>query len=299
MSEYNSSRLPFATLIADAGSTKIEWISLNPDASVGARLQTTGINALMAGYETIISILSDVKERMGDAAPGASIFYYGAGCATPDICHKVSSSILDVWPGTCVEVESDLLGAARALLGHSEGIACILGTGSNSALYDGAKIIRNIPSLGFILGDEGSGASIGKRLVRDVFRGYVPDDVRESFDKEFALSLGDLLEKVYRQPAPNRFLASLVPFILNNIDNCYLRSLVIKEFSRFFKRNVAMYENSRQLPIRFLGSVAFHFAPLLLEAGEALGFNIDSIVKNPVDGLIDYHRHLPAKNSAT
>lgn len=281
----------FSKLIVDAGATKIEWLSICRNTSQTISYKTTGINALLADSETIESTLSDVKRNLGEAADGGAVFYYGAGCVTPEIRQKLSTAIARTWPRIRVEVESDLLGAARALFRNSPGIACIMGTGSNSCFYDGKQIAGNVPSLGFILGDEGSGASLGKRFVKDIYRNNVPDSIRKDFDEEFDIPLGELLERVYRLPAPNRFLATFVPFLHKHIDNQYIRSLVTREFSDFFKFNIALYENSRELPIRFIGSVAFHFESLLREAAESQGFSIDLISKGPMQGLIDFHNN--------
>lgn len=286
-------------LIADAGSTKVEWVIVNVDGSVEARVTTHGLNALMAAPEEVTQLFAKAKTLLNNQRVD-KIFYYGAGCATPAICRKIKDALISTWMSNedsssdpdaeaRVEVESDLLGAARALLGCSPGIACILGTGSNSCLYDGQKIVSNVPSLGFILGDEGSGAALGKRLVADAFKGQLPELVRDNFLNLYELTLEEILDYTYRRPAANRFLASLVPFLKDHLWNPYVYSLVREEFKAFLKRNVTLYPGSHSLSLSFTGSIAFHFADILREAAEIQGLKVGKIEKNPMNGLIAFH----------
>ncbi len=166
-------------LIADAGSTKVDWAVLTDNGEILARFTTCGINALLVDDEPHASTMAEAGCGIPSGVSPDEIFYYGAGCATPDICKKMQSAIHNNWPEASISVNSDLLGAARSLFGHRKGIACILGTGSNSCLYDGNEITCQIPSLGYILGDEGSGAALGKRLVVDVFKQQLPEDIRD------------------------------------------------------------------------------------------------------------------------
>lgn len=286
-------------LIADAGSTKIDWVSIDESGHEVCRFSTDGVNALLATASEVESSLKEVSDRLkscinsDDSIPIAieSIYWYGAGCATPEICSKLADALKDVFCAEYVEVHSDLLGAARSLFGDRAGIACILGTGSNSCLYDGEKIVHNIPSLGYVLGDEGSGVALGKRLVADSFKGHLPKLISDKFLAQYGLTLADILDKVYRQPAPNKFLASLVPFISENLWNPYIYSMVRQEFSNFLNRNVSPYEGSRTLPISFAGSIALHFEKVLREAASEDGYAIGEIRQHPLDGLIEYHFH--------
>ncbi len=289
-------------LIADAGSTKVEWVIVNNDGGTEARVSTHGLNALLAEPEEIARLFSKAKTLLNNAKVD-EIFYYGAGCATPAICQKIKDALIATWmpeendgpeehAQSHAHVESDLLGAARALLGRSPGIACILGTGSNSCLYDGEKIVSNVPSLGFILGDEGSGAALGKRLVSDAFKGQLPELVRDHFLNLYELTLEEILDYTYRRPAANRFLASLVPFLKEHLWNPYVYSIVREEFKSFLKRNVALYRGSHSLPLSFTGSIAFHFADILREAAESQGLKVGKIEKNPMDGMISFHTSL-------
>ena len=182
-----------------------------------------------------------------------------------------------------------LLGAARAMLGTDRGIVCILGTGSNSCLYDGRNISHNIPSLGFILGDEGSGAALGKRLVSDTFKQQLPESVQQRFLQTFSLTTADVLDRVYRQPNPNRFLASLVPFIAENLWNPYIYSLVRREFEAFLQRNVLLYPGAHSMPVAFVGSIACHFRDVLDKVCADANIRVGSVAKDPMQGLVDFH----------
>lgn len=277
-------------LIADAGSTKVEWALLKDNGEVATSFISDGLNALMANPEVITKALKDVAARISEDISVDEIHYYGAGCATEEICSKTKEVIAGIWSDADIYVASDLLGAARSLFGKRKGIACILGTGSNSCLYDGSTIISQIPSLGYVLGDEGSGAALGKRLVSDAFKNQLPDSIREKFLSTYGLTLSGILDNIYRNPSPNKFLASLVPFLSDNLWNPYIYSLVLKELTKFVRRNVAMYPGAHTLDLSFTGSIAYHFAKILREAAESLGYRVTSIAETPMEGLLAYHR---------
>ena len=280
-------------LIADAGSTKVDWAVLTDNGEILARFTTCGINALLVDDETLASTMAEAGCGIPPGVSPDEIFYYGAGCATPDICKKMQSAIHNNWPEASISVNSDLLGAARSLFGHRKGIACILGTGSNSCLYDGNEITCQIPSLGYILGDEGSGAALGKRLVVDVFKQQLPEDIRDKFLNRYGLSLPIVLDKVYRSAAPNRFLASFVPFLEENKWNPNIYSLVLDELTNFVRRNVAMYPRAHSFELSFTGSIAAVFEGILREAAASQGYSISSISKEPMDGLVSFHCSQP------
>lgn len=276
-------------LIADAGATKVDWVMISSDGSVISKYTSDGLNALLADITDVQSALNEVKEKIGNQTPLAAIHYYGAGCATDAICLKMKDAIAATWMCDDINVKSDLVGAARALFGKNKGIACILGTGSNSCLYDGNDISKNVPSLGFILGDEGSGAALGKRLVADAFKEHLPANVRTKFLDNYQLSLQEILDKVYRSHAPNKFFASLVPFISQNIWNPYIYGLVHEEFTNFFHRNIAMYPGAHRLPISFIGGIAYNFEKILREAAAELGYNVATVIQSPMEGLVSFH----------
>lgn len=279
-------------LIADAGSTNVAWNYIDGNGAVAKTFATDGLNALLSSNEMIDSAFKKVKEVIGNDIAVDEIYYYGAGCATPIICEKIRNSLSATWDNAVCHVYSDLLGAARSLFGNKKGIACIIGTGSNSCLYDGEKIVYQIPSLGYIIGDEGGGAALGKRLLGDAFKEQLPENIRESFLEEYKLTLPDILEMIYKQPAPNKFLASFVPFLAKNLWNPYIYSLVLKELTRFVKRNVAMYKGAHSLDVSFTGSIAFHFEKILREAASSVGYRVTEVTENPMVGLVAYHTNL-------
>lgn len=276
-------------LIADAGSTKLEWTFLAADSTILSSFSSDGINALLADDGSIAASFKEASSKLPAEVPVEEVYYYGAGCATPTICNKVAGIISRVWPGARINVYSDLMGAARSLFGGNKGIACILGTGSNSCLYDGEKIVSQIPSLGFILGDEGSGAALGKRLISDVFKKQLPEDVRDTFLKKYPLTTNAILDQVYQQNAPNKYLASFVPFLKENLWHPDIYTLVLKELTRFFRRNVAMYPGAHSIKISFTGSIAYNFGKILKEAADSLGYRVDSVTEAPMKGLVEYH----------
>ena len=203
----------------------------------------------------------------------------------------MANLLREVFPqAETIEAHSDLLGSARALCGHNYGIASILGTGANSCLYDGTSIVMNTPAMGYILGDEGSGASLGKRLLHDLYKGVLSEKVKASFEAETGLVMPEIINKVYRQPLPNRFLASLSTFIHTHLDVPEMRQLVIDTFVDFFRFNIAPYQRP-DLPVSFVGSIAYFFESELREAAESQGFTLGTILRSPIEGLIRFHNN--------
>ena len=278
-------------LIADSGSTKTDW-SVCRGHEVVQALQTQGINPYHMSEEVIADVLEkEFREALRvELEPDTEVIFYGAGCANESACNRVRSVIQLVLGLTDVQVHTDLLAAARALCGRQEGIACVLGTGSNSCLYDGERIISNVPSLGYILGDEGSSAVLGRRLLSDCFKNQLPEEVRDEFLARYNLTQEDVLERVYRQPLVNRFLASLTPFLSDHREVPEVHKLLVGSFTEFLVRNVKQYRRP-WLPINCVGSIAMAFPTELKEAAEALGMEMGTILKSPMKGLIDYHCH--------
>lgn len=284
-------------LIADAGSTKTEWALLPPGEEPSVRFVTDGLNAMIADRKSVSEKFSAAAEKTGTAlekySTGAeigTIYYYGAGCATPEICSRIGDALLSAFGATSAQAESDLLGAARSLLGDEAGVACILGTGSNSCLYNGRQIVANVPSLGLILGDEGSGSALGRRLVNATFKGQLPAYLEKELTERHGLSLPEILDNVYRAPSPNRFLASLVPIIREHTGDPSIHSMVLDEFGAFFSSNISRYKGVRALPISFTGGVAANFSDILEEAAKTQGYILGHIAATPMEGLISFHR---------
>lgn len=280
-------------LIADSGSTKTDWVLAGEKGIVG-RFQTKGINPFHQSEDDISAILREVQSAV-DALRSREdvefdIYYYGSG-VRPEMEQLMARLLRKAFPFvTTVEAHGDLLGAARAVCGRTESIACILGTGANSCHYDGRQIVGNTPSLGYVLGDEGSGAYLGARFLNALYKGFLPVLVADAFEKETGLTMADVISRVYRQPMANRFLASLAVFIGRHMAVPEVHQLVADCFRDFFRRNVVQYQRP-DLPVSFVGSIAFYFAEPLREAAAAEGFCIGRILKSPIEGLIEYHHH--------
>jgi N-acetylglucosamine kinase-like BadF-type ATPase len=272
-------------LIADSGSTKTNWALIAPDAVVRT-CTTQGINPFFLQKDEIMGILEHEftlsKENI------VSVYFYGAGC-TPEKAPLVSESLKAYFQLDSIEVYSDLLAAARSLCGREEGIACILGTGSNSCYYDGEKIAQQVSPLGYILGDEGSGAVLGKRLVADVLKNQLSPAVIQDFQDTCHLSAAGILDAVYRQPFPNRFLAQFVPFIFKHLGEDEVEKIVEDSFSAFIRRNVLQYHQAGQLPVHFTGSVAFYLKEPLEKVVKRFHCTLGKVTLNPLPGLIEYH----------
>lgn len=276
-------------LLADSGSTKTDW-ALARNGSLVKQITTEGINPFFQTEEEISRI---VHERLMPALDGAmphEVHFYGAGCAFPEKNRLVEQAITRHLP-VPVEIGSDLLGAARSLCGRRPGIACIMGTGSNSCYYDGQTIAANVSPLGYVLGDEGSGAVLGRLLVGDCLKNQLSAPLKEAFFKRFDLTPQLILERVYKQPFPNRFLASLSPFLIEHIDEPCIHRLVLNSFKSFFTRNVMQYDY-RGVKVHFTGSIAYYYREVLDEAARALQIELGHIVRSPLEGLVTYHSNL-------
>lgn len=273
-------------LIADSGSTKTDWC-VSAQGEQLQRITTHGINPYFLsedaiGKEIRSSLLPEIQTHTFDA-----LYFYGAGCLPEKI--PIMKSMLGKYLNVkTIEVNSDILAAARGLSGRNPGIICIMGTGSNSCYYDGEKIVSNVSPLGFILGDEGSGAVLGKLMVGDLLKNQLPEGLKEKFLQEFDLTPGMIIEQVYRQPFPNRFLASLSPFLLRNIKEPAVRSLVFNSFLSFLTRNVKQYDY-KNYPVYFIGSIAYYYRDILEDALISSGMQSGGIIQNPMEGLVKYH----------
>ena len=276
-------------LIADSGSTKTDWCVVEKGELV-QQIFTKGTNPFFQSEEEIsneiaTALLPELKTNEFDA-----VYFYGAGCGFPDkiaVVHRALTKHLNV--AGDVEVATDMLAAARVLCGREAGIACIMGTGSNSCYYDGESIVANVSPLGFILGDEGSGACLGKLMVGDLLKNQMTPELKEKFLAQFNLTPADIIDRVYRKPFPNRFLASLSPFLAQNISEPCVHDLVLNSFKAFFKRNIMQYENYQNLKVNLIGSVAYYYKEVLAEAAEAMGIQLGTIIQSPMEGLIKYH----------
>lgn len=274
-------------LIADSGSTKTDWCVVE-NGEIIQRVFTKGMNPF---FQTEEEMKTELKETLLPQLPKKdleAVYFYGAGC-TPEKTPQVHSAISATLPVKGeVEVSSDMVGAARGLCGHKPGIACILGTGSNSCYYDGQNITANVSPLGFILGDEGSGAVLGKLMVGSLLKNQMTPGLKEKFLEQFKLTPADIIDRVYRKPFPNRFLASLSPFLSQNIEDPTVHALVLDSFKAFLQRNVKQYDY-QNCEVHLIGSVAYYYRNILAEAAEATGVKLGNILQSPMPGLVQYH----------
>ncbi len=275
-------------LLADSGSTKTDW-GLVDNGKLVKRLRTSGMNPFQMSEE---AITEEIKCHLVPELPSTTldeVHFYGAGCTKEKqpIVERALRANLTI-SGEC-EVASDMLGAARGICGHKPGIACILGTGSNSCSYDGKNLVKNVSPLGFILGDEGSGAVLGKLLVGDVLKNQMPETIIKRFFEKYDLTPAEIIDRVYRQPKPNTFLASFVPFLEENIEEPKIYNLVKESFRSFLRRNVMQYEGWQTLPIGFNGSIAKIYKKPLLEALEEEGMHLGRIIQAPMEAMVEYH----------
>lgn len=276
-------------LIADCGSTKIDWCLIE-NGKVVKQVFTTGMNAVMLTEEEMAQrIAAELMPELGSADGIEAVHFYGAGCISPEVCDNVANAIRKSIPAPVINVATDLLAAARALCGHEAGIACIMGTGSNSCYYDGEKICDNVSPLGYILGDEGSGAVLGKILLGDVLKNQLPADLCEKFLKQYDLDRMAIIRRVYKEPQGNRFLASVTPFLIQNIDRPEVHALVLNSFKSFFIRNIQQYPGYDKLKVNFIGSIAYYYKDVLTEAAKACNCTVGTIIKSPMQGLIEFH----------
>ncbi len=275
-------------LIADSGSTKTDWVLCDPE-NIVVRIKTQGLNPTIQSTEEILAVLKDELAGKIESEAPDSIYFYGAGCAYENANKRMQAALETVFKTKDIYIHSDLLAAARALCGHEEGIACILGTGSNSCLFDGKNIIENTPSLGFILGDEGSGAHLGRQLVSDCIKKQLSKDIRDKFFTRYQIDKAAVLERVYHTPLPNRWLASFTPFLHENRKEAEIQALLKHCFTQFFQRNTMVYRKS-WLPIHIIGGVGINFAQEIKETAESLGLSIGNIVESPMEGLIRFHK---------
>jgi len=273
-------------LIADSGSTKTSWVCV--DGYKKQYIQTNGINPFFRDSEDIFEELKETK--LASLSVGIrDVFFYGAGIINAEKAQVIKTALSKLFPGAKMEAYSDLLASAHSTLGNSAGIACILGTGSNSCLYDGEKIVEHVPPLGFILGDEGSGSVLGRKLVGDYLKGIMPVTLKEKFSSGFKFEYADFLEAVYKKEKPNKFLAGFVPFLGENIEHEYCKNIIVQSFGEFVERNILKYTGYEKLRICFVGSVAYHFKEQLVFVLKKNGLKPGIILKEPLDGLIKFH----------
>lgn len=276
-------------LIADSGSTKTDWILAQPQNGI-LEYRTSGINPVRDSQNTIFLCLkNELLSQIPEHTEIQEVWFYGAGCVDP-FRQQVCDAFRQLLPDAEIHVESDLLGAAIALHGNQPGIACILGTGSNSCLYDGQRIVANTSPLGFILGDEGSGSYLGKTLVGLLYKGMLPAALLHDFEEYFHINRAEVIDRVYRQPQPNRFLASLVPFIQLHREEPGVHTMIVDAFRAFYIKNVRAYGH-HDSSLGFVGSIAKIYREELEEAARIEGFKIGKILQRPILEIANFHQN--------
>jgi glucosamine kinase len=275
-------------LIADSGGSKTDWRFIDKQGKI-SQASAPGFNPY---YQPVDDLKKSVKDiimpKISDSV--SKIFFYGAGVSSQKNQQTIRTAFLEFFPDAQIEIGWDLLAAARALCGHEPGIACIMGTGSNSCLYDGEKIVDNVANLGWILADEGSGAFMGKILLVDYLRNKMPADLASAFKARYPFSREEFLEKVYQEEKPSAFLGTFTKFIFHHLKDPYCYNLVYKSFEEFYVNNVMKYANYQNLKVHFTGSIAFYFSDILRQVANDKGITVKNILEGPIAGLTLYHQ---------
>ena len=276
-------------LIADSGSTKTDWSLLAHDNEI-RDFQTIGMNPYFINSEEIENeleknLLPYVNIQLID-----KVFFYGSGCSSLQKRDVLREPLEAFFRHADIEIEHDLLAAARALCGKNYGIACILGTGSNSCLYDGNDIIENVPSIGYFFGDEGSGAYLGKIFITAYLRNELPNDLKQLFELKYQYRFDYILNAIYKQAFPNRFLASFSIFLSEQISHPYIYQLIYEAFDKYFYYQISHYTNFKDYTLNCTGSVGYHYKDIFLKVADKWGVEVGNICKTPMQGLINYHK---------
>lgn len=277
-------------LIADSGTSKTDWRVIHRDGKISQH-RGVGFNpyymtaeemAIQMRHEFLVNLEHEIEE----------IYYYGAGCSAPDRKAEVSQALSTIFAKATIHVDHDLSAAARATCGHKAGIACILGTGSNSCDYDGSSIISTRPAAGYILGDEGGGCYVGRKFLTDFIHEEMPEKIRESAIERFHITQNIIQDHVYRQPFPSRYMASFCRFISENKSDPYCYALFYNSFKDFFAKHVCKYKDYRNKPVNFVGSIAYYNNDILRKAAADTGITVNIIIESPIAGLTLYHQEL-------
>lgn len=275
-------------LIADSGSTKTDWRLIDREGNIH-QTQTIGLNPYFVTDDQVIEALTAGPIKLVSPDEVIELHFYGSGIGNLEQRDRINNLLRRIYHMATICVEHDLLGAARALCADRAGIAVILGTGANSCVYNGEEITRNIPSLGYILGDEGSGAHLGKRWIQACLQGQAPQELREEFFRNYGVDRDHVLSRVYSGDRPNRFLASFVPFIYEHREQSFMKQLIEKAFYEHFELYLTKYPEHHDLPIHFCGSVAFYFQRYLRSIAENRGMLVGNVVQAPIAALTLYH----------
>lgn len=274
-------------LIADSGSTKAEWVLLNNGKK--KTVITQGISPYFLNTAQIAAVLQvELIKKLGGTVV-EQVFFYGTGCANIDNAKLVKKALKQTFPAAGIDVQTDLMAAARALCKKEKGVACILGTGSNSCYYNGKKIVKNSPGIGYVLGDEGSGAYLGKLVVQHFMYNTFDEELQSLFEARFAATKNEILENVYKKPLPNRYLAQFALFLAENRGHYMIENIIYDGLNDFYWQHLCKYGEVWKTQVHFIGSVAYGFRDVLQELCLSYGFELGTVLKTPMPGLITYH----------
>ncbi len=275
-------------LIADSGSTKTDWV-LTDGSKNFSRYSTIGFNPYFTGPDTMYDSLSSKFATQLNAEEVKMVFFYGAGCSNIENITIANRALGKFFTNAQISVNHDMLAAARALLGNQPGFAAIIGTGSNTCMYNGKEIDKNIDSLGYLLGDEGSGSYIGRKIVRDYLRGHLPRTLERKFTQYYSLKPADIFDALYHKPTPNRFLASFCKFADHNKEHSYIKNLLSQSFTDFFENLVSKYPDYEKYTFNCVGSVGFIFKDQLKKVASRYNMKVGKLISSPIEELVRYH----------
>ncbi len=276
--------------IVDSGSTKCDWVLLNDAGDFVLKTETIGFNPNIIDVGQIPAEILKNPELDENRFSINHLFFYGSGCGVKANCIKVEDALQKVFTNAKITVKEDLTAAAYSAYTGKPAIVCILGTGSNACYFDGEKIKRELPSLGFLIGDEGSGCALGKLLVKNYFMKKMPADLAKEFEAEYNLNIDDLIRNMYHNPRANAYLADFSKFIVSRKKHPYLQHLVFQELKNYLDYQVIPYEESKTSEVNFIGSIAYYYEDILRSAAADLHLNIGTIVQKPIEALVEYHR---------
>lgn len=276
-------------LIADSGSSKCDWAILDKEGKLTNLENTIGLNPYFHNAEKIASVIESNGTLMGLAEEVTQVYFYGSGSSSKAMQAIVAKGLMQCLPNANVVVEHDLMGAALATYTGEPCITCILGTGSNSVYFDGKEIKEEVPSLAYIIGDEGSGSYFGKQLLRDFFYHKMPSDIADAMHAKYQLTKDVVLDHVYRQPHANVYLASFAMFLSEHRQHPYVLDLLERGIADFLEIHVLCYTNYREVPVHFIGSIAANFEASLRTVAKRMDIQVGTVIKQPIDGLITWH----------
>jgi glucosamine kinase len=275
------------TLIADSGATKAEWCLINNGKK--KILFTQGISPYFLNTDQIAELIAKELITNLKNVTVEHIFYYGTGCSNVENAKSIKKALTKVFPKAQANVNTDLMGAARSVCGNEKGLACILGTGSNSCYYNGKNIVKNSPGIGYVLGDEGSGAYLGKKVLQYYLYNTFDEDLRSRFDAKYVTTTSEILDNVYKKPLPNKYLASFTLFLAENRGHYMIENIIEDGLNDFFFQHLCKYNEVWKYPVSFVGSVAFGFKDVIEQLCSSYEFELGTVLKNPMEGLVKYH----------